>query len=192
MFLLAVLILAVVTVPLAGGRLGMLGQLEFRLGWAAIVAIGLQILIISVFPDRFEALHEPLHFVSYALAAVFIIMNRSLPGLPLIGLGALLNLVAITANGGVMPASAAARRGAGLTTDPSEFANSASLEDPELLFLGDVFYIPEGIPILNNTFSIGDVLIAIGAFVLIHGVCGSRLIPAWAGGAAKISSESGA
>ncbi len=182
MFLLAVLIVALATTPLAGGRLDALGDLRVRWPWAAGGAIVVQILVISVFPDRFEAAHEPLHLLSYALAAAFVGANLRLPGVALVGLGGGLNLLAITANEGVMPATAAAQRAAGVVATQGEFANSAVLENPKLLFLGDVFYIPEAVPILNNTFSVGDILIAIGTFVLIHGVCGSRLVPAWAGG----------
>lgn len=181
MFLLAVLILAVATVPLAGGRLAALGDIPVRWPGAAMGAIALQILVISVFPDRFETAHEPLHLLSYGLAAAFIVANLRLPGVLVIGLGGALNLIAIVANGGVMPASAAAQRAAGVVASRGEFANSAALEDPKLLFLGDIFYIPEEAPILNNTFSIGDVLIALGVLILIHGICGSRLVPRWAG-----------
>jgi hypothetical protein len=50
------------------------------------------------------------------------------------------------------------------------------LPDPRLAFLGDVFAIPRGWP-LANVFSVGDVLIAVGAVVAVHGICGSR--PPW-------------
>jgi hypothetical protein len=50
------------------------------------------------------------------------------------------------------------------------------LPDPRLAFLGDVFAIPRGWP-LANVFSVGDVLIAVGVVVAVHGICGSR--PPW-------------
>jgi len=180
MILLAVLILAVATVPLAGGRLRALGDIELRWAWTIMVAIGLQVLIISVFPDRFDALHEPVHVLSYAFAGAFLVANIRLPGVPLIAAGALCNLVAIVANGGVMPASPAAQQAAGLVQKEG-FVNSGVVEDPKLLFLGDIFAIPDSVPLLDNVFSIGDVLIALGAFLFVHGMCGSRLIPRWAG-----------
>lgn len=46
-----------------------------------------------------------------------------------------------------------------------------------LLFLGDVFAIPASWP-FANVFSVGDVLIAVGAAYSIHATCGSRLVPA--------------
>lgn len=176
MILLLILALAVLTVPLSGGRLA--GLIDIDLGWTWLVAaaIGVQILIISVFPDRFEGIQRPLHFLSYALAGAFVVANLKIPGVWLIGLGGLSNLVAIGANGGVMPATATALRAAGMATESEEFVNSGVLADPKLLFLGDIFSIPGEVPVLNTVFSVGDVLIAIGTVVLVHGVSGSRLV----------------
>ena len=50
------------------------------------------------------------------------------------------------------------------------FENSAPVDDAHLAFLGDVFAVPAGWP-LANVFSIGDVLIVIGAVALVHGAC---------------------
>src|SRR5688500_19688272 len=133
MILLAILFLAVVTVPLLGGRLQRLIDLDFGWTWLLVAAIGTQILIISIIPDRFEGIHKPLHFLSYALAGAFVVANIKLPGLWVIGLGGLMNLVAITANGGVMPASAEALRAAGLATSSDEVVNSGVKEEPKLL-----------------------------------------------------------
>ena len=177
MILLAVLLLALILVPLTGGHLSRLADIDLKAMWAIGVALGLQILIISIIPDRLEWSHVPIHFLSYAFAAVFVWMNRSIPGMVIVALGALCNFIAIAANGGVMPASPAAQRSAGIVHETGEFANSAALEDPNLLFFGDVFAIPDSVPYLDNVFSVGDVLIALGIFVLIHGVCGSRLVP---------------
>ena len=178
MILLAVLLVAVIAVPLLGGRLARLADIELCHLWALGVALGLQILVISVFPDRFEWAHEPLHIASYVFAGFFVWANRALPGMIVMGLGALCNAVAIVANGGVMPASPTALRAAGIPVDQGPgFANSAAVEDPNLLFLGDIFSVPDSWPIIDNVFSVGDVLIALGAVILVHGVCGSKLVP---------------
>lgn len=179
MILFAILILAVVTVPLLGGRLQRLIDMDFGWTWLLAASIGSQILIISVFPDRFEGIHKPIHFLSYALAGAFVIANIRVPGLWVIGLGGLLNLVAITANGGIMPASAEALRAAGMATRSDEFVNSGVLDEPKLLFLGDIFSIPGDIAIFNTVFSVGDIAIALGTVLLVHGICRSKL---WPGG----------
>lgn len=178
MILIAVMVLALVTVPLAGGRLVRIADISVRWGWAILIAIGLQIYVISFLPDRFGELPEWLHVASYFFAALFVVANIRIPGMVLIAVGGLCNAVAIVANDGVMPASPAALRSAGFAEEVGGFANSAAVDDPKLLFLGDVFAIPDSVPILDNVFSIGDVFIAVGLVVLIHGVCGSRLVPA--------------
>ena len=92
----------------------------------------------------------------------------------LIAIGGLANFLAIVANGGVMPASASALRTAGLAADPAGYTNSGLVEHAHLAFLGDVFALPASWP-AANVFSVGDLLLAAGAFVLLHAVCGSRL-----------------
>lgn len=178
MVLLAVLVLALLLVPLLGGRLGRLAEIDLKAMWAIAVGLGLQILIISIIPNSFEWSHEPIHFLSYGFAAVFVWANRRIPGMLIIALGAFCNFLAIAANGGVMPASPTAQSSAGIVqNEGGGFANSAALEDPNLLFLGDIFAIPDAVPILDNVFSVGDILIAMGIVILIHGVCGSKLVP---------------
>ena len=54
-----------------------------------------------------------------------------------------------------------------------EFLNSTSLQHPHLAFLGDNFSVPRTWP-LANVFSAGDIVLAVGALLLLHSVCGSR------------------
>jgi uncharacterized protein DUF5317 len=175
MFLVAIVLASALAVPLLGGSLGALATVRLRLPWLLPAALALQVVAISL-PGVPGRLRPPLHVASYLLAGAFLVANRRLPGMPLLGLGAAANLLAIVANGGVMPASPDALAAAGLPPDRPGFANSAALDDPRLAFLGDVFAIPSGWP-LANVFSVGDVLIALGAVVAVHGICGSR--PPW-------------
>ena len=57
-----------------------------------------------------------------------------------------------------------------------EFANSAVVDDAQLQFLGDVFATPTWLP-LHNVFSIGDGILLLGVFVLVHVACGSKIVP---------------
>jgi hypothetical protein len=66
-----------------------------------------------------------------------------------------------------MPASRAALVAAGRATHTSHFANSTAMPHAHLAFLGDVFAWPHPLP-LANVFSVGDVLLLIGAAMLIH------------------------
>ena len=162
------------TVPLAGGRVGRLALMQPRARWLLATGLGLQILIISIVPDGAYGLHAPIHVVSYALVAAFVAINIGVPYLWLIALGGMLNLAAIAANDGVMPADPGALAAAGIVTDPGSFSNSAAVAEPALLLLGDVFWIPAEWPV-SNVFSIGDVVIVLGAFLAVHTIAASRL-----------------
>jgi hypothetical protein len=170
--------LALLLVPLTGGRLSRLADVRLRAVWLVPVAFGLQLLVISVFPRADEGLLAAVHIGTYVLALGFTWVNRSVPGLVLLGLGAALNGVTIALNGGVLPASARALARSGFVSDVGEFSNSAVREDAVLPWLGDVFWVPAGWP-LANVFSVGDVLIVAGVAWLAHRVCRS-----WPGRAA--------
>jgi Family of unknown function (DUF5317) len=168
-----VFIACVLSVPLARGRLSALGELRLRHGWLALAGIGVQILIISVVSGAPELVSEGVHMLSYLLLGAFAWFNRRIPGVPVIMLGGLLNFIAIAANGGVMPADpeiAVKMAGEG------GFQNSGGMDDPRLLFLGDIFATPSWFP-LYNVYSVGDALIVLGVLILLHGVCGTRLVP---------------
>lgn len=166
--------LAAASVVLAGGQLRRLSELRFRAVPLVLAALLVQIVIISIIPGGNESVRQAAHVGSYLIVFVFFALNRRVPGMWLIAVGALMNFVAITANGGVMPADSDALRRAGLEDTEGEFANSQALDDPKLLVLGDRFAIPESWP-ASNVFSVGDVLIVLGAAVGMHQICRSRL-----------------
>jgi Family of unknown function (DUF5317) len=175
MVLVAVVVLSALAVPLFGGRLGALAEVRLRHAWAIFAALGLAVVAIEL-PGLPDGVRSGLLVAAYPVGAVFLAANWRVPGIPLAALGAALNLLAITANGGVMPASAAALERAGLATDASGFQNSAAVAHPRLALLGDVFAVPASWP-LSNVFSVGDLLIAVGLAWGLHRICGSRLAP---------------
>ena len=179
MALVAVVVLSALAVPLSGGRLGALAELRLRHVWAVYVALGLGVLAIEL-PGLPDGLRSLLLVAAYPVGAVFLAANWRVPGVPLVALGAGLNLLAIAANGGVMPASPDALAAAGLPVGGPGFRNSDAVADPRLAFLGDVFAIPAAWP-LSNVFSVGDVLIGAGLVWGLLRVCGSRLVPPWTG-----------
>jgi len=172
MLLVIVAALCVVSVPCAGGSLRRLNALNVRATWAVLAAAAIQVVITSAVRGGDHALHVGFHMTSYALVAWFVVANRSLVGMPLIGLGAGLNALAIAVNGGVMPASETALRIAGIDTSGG-FANSAAVEHPRLLFLGDIIPVPGPWP-FGNVLSVGDLVIVAGALILLHVTCRSR------------------
>jgi hypothetical protein len=166
----AVALLVLLSVPLTGGRLQRLGTLRLESLWLLPLALGMQVLVINVLDGAPTITFVVIHLTTYVLGALFLWRNRHLTGLPVLALGGALNGVCIAVNGGTLPASASALERAGLATTTTEFTNSGVLPDPELAFLGDVFAIPSWAP-LANVFSIGDVLILVGAAILVHTAC---------------------
>jgi Family of unknown function (DUF5317) len=167
-------LLLLLTVPLFGGRLGRLEAVRLRWLWLAFLAFGVQVVLVTVVPSGDTALHRILHLGSYALVGACVLRNLDLRFLWVAALGGLLNLVAIAANGGVMPASRGALETAGLSVQSGSFANSDAVDGAHVAFLGDVFAIPAGWP-GANVFSAGDVVMLVGVFLAVHAAAGSRL-----------------
>jgi hypothetical protein len=158
-----------VIVVLARRSLRPLITLRLRWSWLIFAALGLQLLITTFVPDMGSGPSKLIHLGSYVCVLAFLGRNWRLPGVTLILLGAVLNLSAIVANDGVMPARAGALRTAGIV-ETHEFENSAPVAHARLQPLGDVFAVPASVP-LANVFSVGDVVIDIGAILLIVLTC---------------------
>jgi hypothetical protein len=159
---------------LAGGRLDRLGSLRFDWAWLAVAGLLVQVVLFS--PQLADVIAPgigaALYVASTGAVLLAVARNLRLPGLALIALGAVSNLAAIVANGGIMPTTADALARAGL--DPgSGFSNSAVREDAALAPLTDIYALPAWLP-LANVFSIGDVLIGVGiALVIALGMRGA-------------------
>jgi hypothetical protein len=168
--MLVVIGLCLLSVPLTGGKLVRLGDLELRRPQLAIAGIGVQVLIVSVVPGGLGGIHELLHVVSYGLLGAFGWVNRGVAGVPVVLAGGALNALAILANGGVMPADPDVAGAAANHAAPGEFINSAAVDDARLGFLGDVLATPDGLP-LQNVYSAGDVVIVVGLLIVVHAAC---------------------
>jgi Family of unknown function (DUF5317) len=173
-------LLAALSPVLSGGSLRRLAGLRFRATWVLVVALVAQVVAIEVVPGVDHGLLSAVHVATYVAAGWYVVLNRRIPGLWIVALGAASNGLAIAANGGTLPASRTALETAGIHVTPGEFLNSGVLDHPRLGFLGDVFAIPAAFP-LANVFSVGDVLIVLGVAWGSHRVCGSRLVAPWCG-----------
>ncbi len=105
----------------------------------------------------------------------FVWLNRSLPGMPILLIGLVLNLLVISSNGGWMPINpeTATHLPGGASpasaTLGSRFGSKDVLlpaADTRLEFLSDRFLVPAWIH-FPTAFSLGDVLIAAGTFWLL-------------------------
>jgi hypothetical protein len=164
MFLLPAIVVGLAFALALGGRPSRLLDVELRHSWAVVVAFALQLVLFPpIALDLSNPLVDVLHLASYALLLLFGVANiRNLALLPLFA-GMSLNALAITVNGGRMPASQDALASARVGIDGR---SNVALHDKHLSFLGDVFALPRNFP-LANVFSVGDLLIGIGIVTLI-------------------------
>jgi len=166
---------ALVVGLLLGGRLGNLAQLRLRAIWLFFVAIALQVVAFPVAALPWttdESVATVLWLASYALLVVAAALNRRIDGVLVVALGMSLNLVAIVANGGTMPVLPGAMLSAG--GSHTTLNNSTATADPQFSWFVDRWAAPDWIP-LANVFSIGDVIIAVGAIVIVLSAMGVRM-----------------
>jgi uncharacterized protein DUF5317 len=159
---------------LLGGKVGRLAELPLRAPWLFLAAVAIQLVAfpVAVLPWRTHStVASILWVVSYGLLLVAAGLNRRIAGVPLVALGMLLNLAAILANRGTMPVRLEAMHDAGRVAVTQ--ANSTALADPNLPWLVDRWAAPGWVP-LANVFSVGDVVIAAGAVVIVLAGMGVR------------------
>ncbi len=151
---------------------------ELKWIWLAVAAFAPQ-LIIAYLPATRHLLPSWLAaaLVSASLIGflAFTWINRRLPGMWILFAGMTLNLAVMLANGGWMPISPAtasrlAGGGSAMTSSVGErFGQKDVLllpQDTQLPYLSDRFLLPDWSP-YQVAFSLGDILIAAGAFWLM-------------------------
>ena len=166
MFILYAVVAAVVAGLASGGNLA--GLADLRLRWGGLILGGFLAQVV-LFADpvaaRVGEAGPVLYVLSTLLVVIAVLRNVAIPGIPLVVLGAVSNMAAIVANGGFMPASPAAMAALGKAA-PTVYSNSAVLAAPALEPLTDIFALPRWLP-FANVFSIGDVILGAGVFLLI-------------------------
>lgn len=154
--------------------------------WFALIAFLVQYIALN-----WEALYGPADqriaafglVGSLVLLLIFAWRNRSHAAFYWLGAGLLLNLAAIASNGGLMPISpeTLARMYPDMPVGAVELGSRVGLSknvalavpDTRLEWLGDRFLLPDRLP-FQIAYSLGDVLIAIGAFWLLWQAGGDR------------------
>ena len=166
MFILYAVVAGLVIGLVTGGSAMRLGELRFR--WAPLIALGMavQLALFSSPAGNALGLAAPLVYVLSNLAVLVAVWrNLGTPGFVLVLVGGASNLVAICVNGGYMPVSPAALDAMGWLPRDG-YSNSRLVETVVLAPLTDVFAMPTWMPVAN-VFSIGDLLIGIGACVAV-------------------------
>jgi hypothetical protein len=165
-FILYALLIALIVGILAGGRPARLGSLTIRWSWVIAWGLAAQLVLFSDPVTRIVGDAGPIIYVATTGCVLLAVLaNRHIPGIPLVVAGASANLAAIVANGGYMPASAAALATLGKSA-PTTYSNSALVASPALWPLTDIFAMPRWVP-FANVFSLGDVLIGLGVATVI-------------------------
>ena len=115
---------------------------------------------------------------SQLLLLIFVLRNIREAGMWILGIGLMLNILYMQANGGLM---ALQPHHAAYLSDISELSEQANIigtrfgnskdivltkEDTKLALLGDQFTLPESIP-YRVVFSLGDIVIGIGLFYIL-------------------------
>jgi hypothetical protein len=179
MILLFALVVAFVVGLLRGGKL--LGLASLPLRWPAVplLAFAAQAVVMFLPGRRGEglwSLHAGLLVISYLALLLTVWVNRRIAGMGLLGLGLILNLAVMLTNGGYMPVTpemmprigydhlGGAQAGERLVGSKSVILPR---EQTRLWILSDIFAFSFPFP-LCGAFSMGDVLIAVGAFRIVQ------------------------
>ncbi len=181
MILIAAVTVALLVGLLRGGRLEHLASLPLRWGGVVIVAFLMQAYFMLWPPSSWVVDGTSVQgavLTGAALAVLAVVwVNRHLRGIVLLGCGLILNLVVMAANGGLMPITAEALRSIGHEDLVVAMESGATVgrskdvvltrAEMKLWFLADVLVIPRPFP-LASAFSLGDVVIAAGAFLALQ------------------------
>lgn len=163
-----------------GGKVGNLENLYIK-GWYLFVASFLieiaSLLIISRSYSNFSYLlgnyFTYIHITIYLLLIVGLAMNWASIGLRITMFGSILNFLPIVLNNGKMPVSIDALRYSqeytqlSLLEEGRIMTHVLETEGTRLRYLGDIIPIPKPY-IFPKIISIGDLLIALGLFILIQ------------------------
>ena len=171
LWLAIVIFLALAIAVLRGGRLVNLGDIELRAWWLLFIALGLQ-LGTGFLPDRdwSEWAGLTMVLVSFGLLMILVLLNRSKPGMWIAGIGVLMNLVVIAANGGMPVLAGAAEVASGFTVSEPDLSGTFKHvlldESSRLTFFADV--IPLRLVGIGEVISLGDIFLALGLGVFLE------------------------
>jgi Family of unknown function (DUF5317) len=171
------LAVGILVAAVARADLRRLGDVRLKATWLVALALLLQLLVFAIpWTTRFFAGSAVIvHVASYGLLVVFAVANLREPGFALAALGLASNAVVIFLNHGRMPVALSVWRttgkAAGDITQTGHYNNNVlTTAHTHLAFLGDVLPLPAAVP-FANAFSIGDLLLLIGATVFVYRRC---------------------
>jgi hypothetical protein len=163
--LLVVIALAAVVALARGGSLDRLAETKFHLGPLLLLALVVQFgLDLWNPPWLNDAGDLAVLLLTNLAVAVFMFVNRHLPGMLLAAGGMLLNVIVITANGG-MPVSEQAAEIAQMPLTEVGIKHELLTDQTRLPWIADV--IP--VPVFHRVISVGDIFLMSGIALLVYG-----------------------
>lgn len=158
---------------ISGGKFSRLAEARIRYVWLIFVPLGLY--LISWTPPFVRSplllgITAIIEKLSLIVVAVF---NLRLPGVKLILIGMLLNLIALSANGGMMPASEDALVSAFGLDYVNKAKNAVHVRSAimdvscKLAFLCDIIAAKRPFVLIPAVYSVGDLVMSVGIFIAI-------------------------
>ncbi|SKA97187.1 hypothetical protein SAMN05443428_12412 [Caloramator quimbayensis] len=176
------LIIGIIIGYILKGKLKNLENVKLKYPYLAVGAFAVEFILFSLVRKGMLSrgyLTTSIYIIEYALIFLFIYFNRENKYILIMGLGFLLNALAIFSNGGAMPVSAKAAVTAGLAPSIGSVKASAEglyvvqNEATRLWLLGDI--IPKTY-LRHYVISIGDIVAAIGLLIFLVQGMRSKMI----------------
>lgn len=173
-------ILSLIVVKIRKGKFKNLEKIEINGWYLLLIAAGIQILSSILKGKGFDikgfSLENGLmllHFISYMLMIICVILNLSKNSMKAFLIGIILNFIVIFANGGMMPVSLNGIKGINdnigsqLPISDFDIKHQGVTPDTKFVYLSDIILIPKPYP-LPKILSIGDIFIMIGLFTFLQ------------------------
>lgn len=154
-------IISIIIGYIRGGKLRRFEDITIKLWYFISVAFLIQT-IAMILPQINVINFYVLHMLSYVIIMYVCFINRKILSVTIMGLGTLLNMIVIGFNAGTMPVKVP-----DYIMDPVfDRGHSLMTELTNISILGDIFLL--NIPFIGGVFSIGDIFLVVGAFMLIQ------------------------
>ena len=155
-----------------------IAAINIRYAWLVLLTVVMQIplLMTAAGPTEEIQIQQWLFILSHILLLAFVWLNRHLTGILIVGVGVLLNLVVILANGGWMPIAPVTLVSINPGTTLAQWQEGLhyayskdiilSAQSSRLWIMSDIFVLGPPFP-LPTAFSIGDLVIGLGIIILL-------------------------
>ncbi|HPP76283.1 MAG TPA: DUF5317 domain-containing protein [Armatimonadota bacterium] len=173
MLFLEIGVLSVLVALIRRGQIFRLADLEIRRIW--LVTVPVAVILASIIfrrttpPEIWQPVTGALHLVTSAALFALFWSNRKLPGIKWLLAGWLLNFAPILTNGGRMPVSKwAVKIAYGSGQEGRMLQHIWMSSQTKFNFLGDFIPLPTPLVAIPEVVSPGDILMAVGLFLLIQ------------------------